>query len=387
MNQDEQAIELHKTYHGKLETTSKLSITDKDTLSLVYTPGVAAVSRAIAENKDLAKDLTLKGRTIAIVTDGSAVLGLGNIGPEAALPVMEGKAILFKQFGGLDAFPICLNTQKTGEIIQTVKLLAPTFAGINLEDIAAPRCFEIEDALMDIGIPVMHDDQAGTAIVVLAAIINATKVAGKSLRDMKVVISGAGAAGMAIARLLSCLFYDQSICIPVKDVILVDSKGIISKDRLDLDHIKQGMALHTNKENLSGDLKTALRKADVFIGVSKGNLLTAEDIAHMNDKPIIFAMANPTPEIMPDEAKRGGAFIIGSGRSDLPNQINNVLAFPGIFKGAIKAQAKKITGNMKLAASMAIANMVENPTPEKIIPSVFEPNLADRVADAVAAAT
>ncbi|MDE2025103.1 MAG: NADP-dependent malic enzyme [Patescibacteria group bacterium] len=383
MNRDEQAIELHKTYHGKLETTSKISVMDKETLSLVYTPGVAAVSYAIAQNKDLANQLTLKGRTIAIVTDGSAVLGLGNIGPEAALPVMEGKAMLFKQFGNLDAFPICLDTQKTGEIVQTVKLLAPTFAGINLEDIAAPRCFEIEDSLMDIGIPVMHDDQAGTAIVVLAAIINATKVAGKSLRDMKVVISGAGAAGMAIARLLSCLFYDQSICIPVKDVILVDSKGIISKDRQDLDHIKQGMALHTNKENLSGDLRTALRGADVFIGVSKGNLLTADDIRHMNDKPIVFAMANPVPEIMPNEARKGGALIIGSGRSDLPNQINNVLAFPGVFKGAVNAHAKKITGNMKLAASMAIASMVENPTAEKIIPSVFEPHLADRVAEAV----
>jgi malate dehydrogenase (oxaloacetate-decarboxylating) len=384
MDKGQQAIELHRKYQGKIETTSKIEVKTREDLSLVYTPYVAEVCKAIEKDKALAKDLTLKGRTIAVVTDGSAVLGLGNIGPEAALPVMEGKAMLFKTFGGLDAFPICLSTQNTHEIINTVKAIAPTFAGINLEDIAAPRCFEIEDALQEIGIPVMHDDQAGTAIVLLAGMINAAKVTKKSFKNMTVVISGAGAAGMAIARLLSCMFYDQKICIPVKNVILVDSKGIINSDRRDLDVIKRNMAYHTNKENISGTLKDALVGADVFIGVSRGNLLTADDIKKMNPNPIVFAMANPTPEIMPDEAKKGGALIVASGRSDYANQVNNLLAFPGVFKGALKANAKRITGNMKLAASMAIANLVKEPTVDCIIPSVFEPNLADIVAEQVA---
>lgn len=383
---DEQALKLHEKYQGKLETVSKIVVKDRETLSKVYTPGVAAVSKAIERSKKLASTLTLKGRTIAIVSDGSAVLGLRNIGPEAAMPVMEGKAILFKQFGGLDAFPICVGTQNTGEIITFVKNLTPTFAGINLEDIEAPRCFVIEQALQDIGIPVMHDDQHGTAVVVLAGLLNAAKVVGKQLRDLRVVINGAGAAGIAIANMLLCRSFESDICTPVGDLILVDSKGIIDKDRRDLNMFKKEIARYSNKENRSGILMDALIGADVFIGVSRGNLVTPKMVKTMNKNAIIFAIANPTPEIMPDDAKKGGAVVVASGRSDFPNQINNVLAFPGIFKGALRAGATRITNVMKHAAAYAIAGTIKKPTPNEIIPSVFYPGLADIVAKAVAEA-
>ncbi len=389
MNINEEAIKLHKKFQGKLETKPKVQVKNREELSLVYTPGVAAVSKAIEADKNLEKELTLKGRTIAVVSDGSAVLGLGNVGPEAAMPVMEGKCVLFKTFGGLDAFPLCLGTQDPQEIIHIVKNLAPTFAGINLEDISAPRCFEIEGALQDIGIPVMHDDQAGAAMVTLAALLNASKVLQKPLRNMKVVINGAGAAGIAIARMLLCLSFEQGSCTPVKDLILVDSQGIIGGDRGgegdggNWNIYKEEIAKLSNQENLKGDLRTALKGADVFIGVSKGNLLTSSDVKLMANDPIIFAMANPIPEIMPEEAKKGGAKIVGTGRSDYPNQINNSLAFPGVFKGAVECGAKRITNSMKLAASYAIASMVKNPTPDKVVPSMFEKGLAEKVAEAV----
>jgi len=383
---NQQAIELHKKFQGKLETISKIDVKTREMLSLVYTPGVGAVSKAIEANKKLANNLTLKGRTIAVVSDGSAVLGLRNIGPEAAMPVMEGKAILFKLFGGLDAFPICIGTQDTGEIITFVKNLAPTFAGINLEDIEAPRCFIIEQALQNIGIPVMHDDQHGTAVVVLAGLLNAVKVTGKKLKNLKVVINGAGAAGIAIANMLLCRSFEADICTPVGDLILVDSKGIINKKRADLNEFKKEIARYSNRKNISGILDDALKGADVFIGVSRGNLVSPDQIKTMNDKAIVFSIANPIPEIMPREAQKGGAMVVASGRSDFPNQINNVLVFPGIFKGALQAKATRITNIMKHAAAYAIAGMVKNPTPDCIIPSVFEPNLADIVAKAVAKA-
>lgn len=392
MDINQKAIDLHRKFQGKLETIPKVPVTNRKELSLVYTPGVAAVSKEIEVNKKLVNSLTLKGRTIAVVSDGSAVLGLGNIGPEAAMPVMEGKCVLFKVFGGLDAFPICLATQETSEIINIVKNLTPTFAGINLEDISAPRCFEIESSLQDIGIPVMHDDQAGAAIVTLAGLLNASKVLGKPLKEMKIVINGAGAAGIAIARMLLCLSFEQGSCTPVKDLILVDSVGIIGGGRRvgevggRWNKYKEEIAKYSNKDNLSGGLKDALKGADVFIGVSKGNLLTSNDIRLMSNDPIIFAMANPIPEIMPEEAKRGGAKIIATGRSDFPNQINNSLAFPGVFKGAVECGAKRITNSMKLAASYAIAGMVEKSTVDKIVPSMFEKGLAEKVAEAVKSA-
>ncbi|MDE2026847.1 MAG: NADP-dependent malic enzyme, partial [Patescibacteria group bacterium] len=332
MDKDQQAIELHKKNQGKLETVSKITIKNKEDLALAYTPHVAAVSKAIEKDKKLANELTLKGRTIAVVSDGSAVLGLRNIGPEAAMPVMEGKAVLFKQFGGLDAFPICVGTQNTGEIISFVKNLAPTFAGINLEDIEAPRCFVIEQALQDIGIPVMHDDQHGTAIVVLAGLMNAAKVVGKHIKDLKIVVNGAGAAGIAIANMLLCRSFQEGICESVSNLVIVDSKGIIHKDRPDLNPYKLELAKHSNRDNQQGDLREALKGADAFVGVSRGNLLTADDIKLMNKHAIVFAIANPTPEIMPLEAKNGEALVVASGRSDFPNQINNCLVFPGIFK-------------------------------------------------------
>jgi len=341
---------------------------------LAYTPGVAAVSSVIAKDKKLIFDYTIKSHTIGIITDGSAVLGLGNIGPEAALPVMEGKAAIFKSFSGLDAFPICLDTQDPEEIIKTVKYLAPVFGGINLEDISAPRCFKIEEALQDLGIPVMHDDQHGTAVVVYAGVINAVKVAGKKLKEVRVVISGAGSAGSAITKILSG---------KVADILVLDSKGIISSERNDLDQYKKLLLSLTNKNNISGDLKKAIEGADIFIGVSKPGLLLPEYISKMNQKPIIFALANPIPEIMPDLAKKSGAFIVATGRSDFSNQVNNSLAFPGIFKGALEAKATKITNEMKIAAAEAIAGLVKNPTVDKIIPDPFEPGLVESVSSAV----
>lgn len=381
----DESLHLHKALRGKIGVRNKMDVRTVEDLSQVYSPGVAAPCQAIAAHEEKVYDYTMKGNTVAIVTDGSAVLGLGNIGPKAALPVMEGKAMLFRKFAEIDAFPICLDTQDTDEIVRTVQLLAPVFGGVNLEDISAPRCFEIERRLQNLGIPVFHDDQDGTAIVVLAALINATRLLGKSLFQLKVVVNGAGAAGTAITRLLRCQGYeqDQQECISVKDVIACDSVGIISKERSDLNEEKMQLLDYTNLNNLSGTLQDALKGADVFIGVSKGNLLTAEDVRTMAKNPIIFALANPIPEIMPEEAKAGGAAVVGTGRSDLPNQINNVLGFPGIFRGALDARATRITAGMKLAAANAIAECLHKPTAEQIIPATLDPVVAHRVAEAV----
>lgn len=367
-------LDYHSKFKGKIKVEPVMPIKNKEDLSIAYTPGVAEVSKAIAENPEKVFEYTIKPHTVAIVSDGSAVLGLGNIGALAAIPVMEGKAALFKTFGGVDAFPICLNTQVSSEIINIVKNIAPVFGGINLEDISAPRCFEVEENLQDLGIPVMHDDQHGTAVVVLAGLINAAKVVGKKLRDLKVVVNGAGAAGNAISRLLSER---------VQNVVTIDSKGIISSVRRDLDPYKTKLLEITNKENVSGDLKDALKGADVFIGVSKANLLVESDIKLMAKDAIVFAMANPIPEIMPDEAKKGGAAIVATGRSDMPNQVNNSLAFPGIFKGALETRAKKITKEMKIAAAEALAGLVTNPTAEKIIPGPFDKGVAETVSSAI----
>lgn len=382
---NKESLELHKKLKGKIEVTSKVSVETTDDLSRVYSPGVAAPCMAIAEDKKEAYNLTLKGNTVAVVSDGSAVLGLGNIGPEASIPVMEGKAMLFKKFAGLNAFPICLDTQDAQEIIQTVKNIAPVFGGVNLEDISAPRSFEIEQSLQDLGIPVFHDDQHGTAIVTLAGLINACKVVGKNLSELSIVINGAGAAGIAITKLLRC--HDQGhqtgSCITVKSIIVCDSKGIISKDRDNLNEVKQSLLSFTNPMNRSGLLLDAMKDADVFIGVSKGNLLESEHIKAMADKPIVFALANPTPEIMPEKAKELGVAIIATGRSDYPNQVNNVLAFPGIFKGALQVRAPRITPDMKIAAAEAIAACQEAPTEESIIPKALNLAIADKVAQAV----
>lgn len=379
------SIELHEKLKGKLEIRSKVKLETIEDLSLAYTPGVAGVSREIAENPSRAYDLTMKHNSVAIVSDGSAVLGLGNIGPYGAIPVMEGKAVLFKEYANIDAYPICVQTQNSYEIISLVKNIAPNFAGINLEDIAAPRCFEIEEALQNIGIPVFHDDQHGTAIVLLAALINAAKLAGKQMQDLVVVINGAGAAGTAIAQLLRCVGQDKTVCEPVKEIFVCDSKGIITTERPDIvnDVHKMLLASISNRSKRSGGLNKALEGADVFIGVSRGGLMKKEMIKTMNSKPIIFAMANPIPEILPDEAHTGGAFIVGTGRSDFPNQVNNVLAFPGIFRGAINAKAKTITNSMKIGAAFALASCVENPTPQQILPSPLDKTVPLRIAKRV----
>jgi malate dehydrogenase (oxaloacetate-decarboxylating) len=375
---------VHEQLRGKIAMTSKLPLESQDDLSIAYTPGVASVCQEIDRNPTRARDLTIKRNTVAIVSDGSAVLGLGNIGPLAALPVMEGKALLFKEYADIDAWPLCLDTQDTAEIIETVRRIAPVFGGINLEDIGAPRCFEIEAQLQDLGIPVFHDDQHGTAIVLLAALINASRVTGRPLDEMRVVVVGAGAAGSAIAQLLRCVNFDPDVCTPVRDIIICDSKGIISRDRNELSPEKQDLLKYTNRDNKSGTFHDALKGADVFIGVSKGGLLSGDDVKSMNDDPIIMAMANPTPEIMPDEARAAGAAIVGTGRSDFPNQVNNVLAFPGIFRGALMAQASRITPKMKLAAAYALADSIENPTVDKILPSPLEKHVAHQLARAVA---
>ena len=382
MELKEEALKLHKDNKGKLATKSKVSVTTKEDLSLVYTPGVAEVCKEIAANPKSVYDYTMKANSVAVVTDGSAVLGLGNIGAEASMPVMEGKSILFKELAGIDAFPICVKNQNDDEIINLVKNISPVFGGINLEDIKAPRCFKIEEELLNIGIPVMHDDQHGTAIVVLAALINASKVVGKKIEDLKVVFNGAGAAGTAVAKLLLCIDVDEKICTRVKEVILCDSKGIIYNGREDLNDFKQQMSKITNPENKEGTLKDALEGADVFIGVSKGDLLTADDLRVMNKEAIIFAMANPVPEIMPDEAEKV-ATIVGTGRSDFKNQINNSLAFPGVFRGALDAKATKINNEMKIAAAEAIASCVE-PTKDNILPYTLDKNVVAKVAEAVA---
>ncbi len=381
----EESVQLHKKLNGKLEVVSKTEIKTKKDLSLIYTPGVAEVCKIIDKDHDKAYELTIKGNTVAIVSDGSAVLGLGNIGPYAAIPVMEGKAVLFKEYAGINAFPITVATQNSFEVINLVKNIAPVFAGINLEDISAPRCFEIEEALQDIGIPVFHDDQHGTAIVLLAALINSAKLAGKDMRELRVVINGAGAAGTAIAQLLLCVGHNPDVCEPVKEIIVVDSKGIVSTKRPDImdNPWKMRLATITNRNQVEGGLDDAMTGADVFIGVSKGALLTPVSIKKMNEKPIIFAMANPTPEIMPDEAKEAGAFIVGTGRSDLPNQVNNVLAFPGVFLGAIQARAHTITNEMKIEAAFALAECVENPTIDNILPSPLDKTVAPKIAKRV----
>jgi len=337
----------------------------------------------INEDEEEAYGLTIKGHTVAVVSDGSAVLGLGNIGAKAAIPVMEGKAMLFKKFGDLDAFPICVDTQDSQEIIETVRRIAPVFGGVNLEDISAPRCFEVEEALQDLGIPVFHDDQHGTAIVVLAGLINACKVTGKNMEQLNVVINGAGAAGVAITKLLRCISMDPSSCHTVNNLVVCDSKGIIHAGRDNLNETKKKLLPITNPENRAGTLQDALVGADVFIGVSKGNLLSKADIALMKDDAIVFALANPTPEIMPELAKEAGVAVIATGRSDYPNQVNNVLAFPGIFKGALRSRADQITADMKLAAAYAIASCVKDPTAEKIIPDALNEEVANKVAEAV----
>ncbi len=380
-----ESVALHKKKRGKLEIKSKIVIKNRDDLSLVYTPGVAEVSREIAQDNARAYDLTIKNNSVAIISDGSSVLGLGNIGPYAAIPVMEGKAILFKEYADIDAFPLTVQTQNSFEIINLVKNIAPIFGGVNLEDIAAPRCFEIENALQEIGIPVFHDDQHGTAIVLLAALINATKLAGKKLTDLKVVINGAGAAGTAIANLLLCVGYDPRICEPVKEIIVCDSEGIIHKARPDIQNNphKMRLASITNRQNREGKLSDAVRDADVFIGVSRGNSFKPSQLKKMQERPIILAMANPTPEIMPDIAYDAGAFIVGTGRSDFPNQVNNVLAFPGVFRGALDARAKVISNHMKIMAAFALAKVVKNPTRDNILPSVLDKSVVPAVATAV----
>ncbi len=373
---DKKSIELHKKYKGKLEIRSVIDIKDKEILSLLYTPGVGAVSREIHSHPETAYDYTIKGRTVAVVTDGSAVLGLGNIGPLAAMPVMEGKCALFKSFGNIDAVPICLNVHTPDEIINVIKAISPGFGGINLEDIKAPECFIIEKALQDIGIPVMHDDQHGTAIVTLAALINASKVIDKDIKDLKVIISGVGAAGVAIYRLLT------NNRIGIQNIIMVDSKGILSKERTDIDGYKKEIALNTNPLNIKGSMKDALEGADVFIGVSAPNILTSDMINSMNEKKIVFAMANPDPEISLENAKKLGITVFATGRSDIPNQINNVLAFPGIFRGLLDNKINKITEDMKINASLKIADMIKTPGRENIIPSVFNKDVVKEVASA-----
>ncbi|NBH13948.1 NADP-dependent malic enzyme [Lachnospiraceae bacterium] len=378
MTLQEQSIFLHKKWQGKLETTAKSPVTSREDLSVAYTPGVAEPCKLIAEHPQDAYVYTMKANTVAVVSDGSAVLGLGNIGPYAAMPVMEGKCVLFKEFGGINAVPICLDTQDTEEIIRTVTYLAPGFGGINLEDISAPRCFEIEARLKEtLSIPVFHDDQHGTAIVVLAGIINALKVTGRQKENCRIVVNGAGSAGIAITRLLLTYGFPH--------VTMCDRLGIIGKDYPDLNWMQQKMTETTNLEQKTGNLADALQGADIFVGVSAPNIVTSEMVASMNKDAILFAMANPVPEIMPDVAKAAGAKVIGTGRSDFPNQINNVVAFPGIFKGALEGRAAQITEEMKLAAAEAIAALVppEQLSEDFIMPEAFDPRVAQAVSQAV----
>lgn len=378
MSVDEIAIKAHREWNGKIDTVAKSKVKSREDLSIAYTPGVAAPCRIIAENKEEAYNYTLKANTVAVVSDGSAVLGLGNIGPEAAMPVMEGKCVLFKEFGNVNAFPICLNTQDPDEIVQIVKALEPTFGGINLEDISSPRCFEIEERLKkEMNIPVFHDDQHGTAIVVLSGIINGLRLTGKKKEDCKVVVNGTGAAGTAIAKLLLTYGFEN--------MLLCDKLGIINSEYPNLTWMQEEMRKVTNKNDEKGTLADALKGADIFVGVSAPNIVTEEMVRGMNKDAILFAMANPTPEIMPDVAKKAGARIVGTGRSDFPNQVNNVVAFPGIFKGALEGRATQITEKMKLAAAEAIASLVsdEELNDEFIMPEAFDPRVADVVANAV----
>lgn len=378
MTTNEKALELHKQWNGKLETVSKTPVKSREDLSYAYTPGVAEPCKVIAANKEEAYTYTMKANTVAVVSDGSAVLGLGNIGPYAAMPVMEGKAVLFKEFGGVNAVPICLDTQDTEEIIKAVTYLAPGFGGINLEDISAPRCFEIEQRLKEIlDIPVFHDDQHGTAIVVLAGIINALKVTGKKKESCRVVVNGAGSAGVAITKLLLTYGFPH--------IIMCDKSGILSRQSEGLNWMQEKMVEVTNLSGETGSLADALKGADIFVGVSAPGIVTKEMVASMNKDSILFAMANPVPEIMPDLAKEAGARIVGTGRSDFPNQINNVVAFPGIFKGALEGRASQITEEMKLAAANAIAGLVpdEELNENNIMPEAFDPKVVQAVAEAV----
>ncbi|MBR4529821.1 MAG: NADP-dependent malic enzyme [Lachnospiraceae bacterium] len=380
MNTAEEALKRHEEWQGKLTVTSKAAVKSAEDLAIAYTPGVAEPCKLIAEDPKLAYKYTIKSNTIAVVSDGSAVLGLGNIGPYAAMPVMEGKAVLFKEFGGVNAVPICLDTQDTEEIIKAVKQLAPGFGGFNLEDISAPRCFEIEERLKkELNVPVFHDDQHGTAIIVLAGLTNALRLLKREKKDTRVVVSGAGAAGVAISKLM--------MRAGITDVILCDRKGVICRETAGSNKTKLEMIEITNPRSVQGSLADALKDADVFVGVSAPGIVTREMIASMRPDPIIFAMSNPVPEIMPDEAKAGGARIIGTGRSDFPNQVNNVLVFPGIFKGALEGHARQITEEMKLAAADAIASLVDDATLDEdhILPAAFDPRVADAVSAAVRA--
>ena len=378
----EEALHIHKVNQGKLTTNSKIPIRNARDLSLAYSPGVAEPCKAIYDNKETVYDYTMKGNMVAVVTDGSAVLGLGNIGPEAALPVMEGKSTLFKSFAGVDSFPISLNTNDVDEIVNTVKLMEPTFGGVNLEDIAAPNCFVIENRLKkETSIPIFHDDQHGTAIVTVAGMINSLKISGKTFSNSKVVINGAGAAGIAIIKLL--------FSVGVRDIIMCDSRGAIYEGRpYGMNEVKDEVAKMTNKDNIEGTLEEVIQDSDVFIGVSVGGALTKEMVESMNDDPTIFAMANPDPEIMPDDAKEAGAKVIGTGRSDFPNQVNNVLDFPGIFSGALDVRATRINERMKIAAAEAIAELVaeDKVSPDYVIPDPFDKRVAPAVAAAVAKA-
>lgn len=379
MTTNEKALKMHEEWNGKIETTAKARVASREDLAIAYTPGVAEPCKVIAQDKEAAYKYTMKSNTVAVISDGSAVLGLGNIGALAAMPVMEGKAVLFKEFGGVNAVPICLDTQDTEEIIKTVVHIAPAFGGINLEDISAPRCFEIEERLKKLlDIPVFHDDQHGTAIVVLAGIMNAMKVTGKDKESSKVVVNGAGSAGVAITKLLLTYGF--------KDVTMCDINGILSKDSPNLNWMQEKMVEVTNLENKSGTLADALKGADIFVGVSAPNIVTKEMVASMNKDAILFAMANPVPEIMPDLAMKAGAAVVGTGRSDFPNQINNVLAFPGIFRGALDVRAKDINDPMNAAAAHAIANLIDESElrADYIIPDPFDPRVKEAVSAAVA---
>jgi len=382
---DAESLALHEKVHGKLAVASKVPLATRHDLSLAYTPGVADVCLAIADDPSRARQLTIKGNTVAVVSDGSAILGIGNLGPLAALPVMEGKAILFKEFAGVDAFPICLDTQDTDAIVAAVRAIAPVFGGVNLEDISAPRCFEIESRLSDLGIPVFHDDQHGTAIVVLAALLSALRVTNKDLGACRVVFNGSGASAVGCARLILSAAERAMLPAPA-DLVMCDSKGIIHLDRTDLNEAKRELANRGNRGKMKGQLADAMRGADVFIGLSQANTVTADMVRSMAKDPVVFAMANPTPEIMPDVALAAGAAVVGSGRSDLPNQINNVLAFPGIFRGALDAGARTISDEMKIEAARALADYVKHPTADHILPDPLDRDVAYVVARAVAAA-
>ena len=376
MNYYKRALELHKSKKGKLEIKSKVPLRSKDDLSIAYTPGVAEPCRKTFKTSAHAYKYTIKGNSVAVVTNGTAVLGLGNIGAQAALPVMEGKCILFKKFANIDAYPICLDTQNIEEVIKTVKLISPGFGGINLEDIKAPDCFEIEERLKkELDIPVFHDDQHGTAIVTLAALINSLKVVNKKIKDVKIIINGAGAAGTAIVKLLTLY--------GARNIILLDSQGAIYKGRKGLTPIKKQMSQITNSEKLKGRLEDVIGESDVFIGISVGNILKKQSVKLMNKDAIVFAMANPVPEIMPGDAKAAGAAVVATGRSDFDNQINNVLVFPGVFRGLLDARVKHVTDQMKIVSAKALASLVQNPTPDKIIPSVFEKKIVGKIAKSI----